>query len=62
MTHTIGIKCKACDASLGSDDYDGELCTTCLEAVFETNKDLYDELDENARLIHERMQANEVAR
>ena len=38
--HSIGIKCKACDAPLGARSIDTELCNDCMEWVIDYNRDL----------------------
>lgn len=37
-----GLHCKACDAPLDQSP-DDELCTTCLAVVYEYNKDILEE-------------------
>ena len=46
INKTIGLHCKGCDAPLGVNDYDGELCVPCLNAVLELNTQFYKEMDD----------------
>lgn len=48
MVKTVGITCKACDRSLDAEDWDGELCNVCLDVVNDVNRDLYEQLDDDA--------------
>jgi hypothetical protein len=48
-----GIKCKACDRPLNEDDFDGELCSTCLHVVLEINHELYNEEDDYVAYIED---------
>lgn len=41
---TVGLHCKGCDAPLGINDYDGELCVECLNVVIELNTTFYKEM------------------
>ena len=37
---TLGLKCKACDATMSKSNSDPELCTNCMYIVNEYNRDL----------------------